>query len=88
MKCLGLSPTNSAVEIEDGYMRIAYNFKTKPADKRCLFEVFEDDETKFDRWSKEAAKKNLNDITNILGKAKDNLQNKYKKILSAKDLFA
>ncbi len=38
-------------------MRIAYDFRVSPADPNCLFEVFEDEETKFSRWESETGEK-------------------------------
>jgi len=50
LKCMGLTPSDAMVEFEEGFVRIAYDFKVTPADKKCLFNVFEEDESKFKRW--------------------------------------
>ena len=52
-------------EIEDRFMRIAYDFKVSPADKRCVFDVFESDEDKFVRWSEEGKKKGNPDMARL-----------------------
>lgn len=64
-------------EVEDGYIRIAYDFKVSPADKRCVFEVFESDDDKFDRWGKESEKKAMPDVSKILKRAKGDLRSRY-----------
>lgn len=38
-------------------MRVGYDFKVQPADKKCLFNVFEDEESKFNRWQEETGEK-------------------------------
>jgi hypothetical protein len=50
---MGLAPKDAMVEIEDRFMRIAYDFKVVPANKKCLFDVFEEEESKFERWTRE-----------------------------------
>lgn len=61
-------------EVEDGFIRIAYDFKVNPADKRCVFEVFESDEDKFDRWGREAQNKNMPDFTKMLNRAQGDIR--------------
>jgi len=82
-KCLGLSPRAAMVEIEDRFMRLAYDFRVSPADPKCLFDVFEDEDYKFKRWENETgermpklAKKARNFIPN-----KNVVPNDYKKNL-------
>lgn len=64
-------------EIEDRFIRIAYDFKVSPADKRCVFEVFESEKEKFSRWSRESDKKNMPDITKILNRAGSSVKDRY-----------
>lgn len=56
-KCFGLYPRGAMIEIVDRYMRVGYDFKVQPADKKCLFNVFEDEATKFERWEEETGEK-------------------------------
>ena len=53
LKCMGLTPRNAMAEIEDRFIRIAYDFKVQQADKKCLFNIFESDEKKANRWEME-----------------------------------
>jgi len=54
---MGVTPKDAMVEFEDGFIRIAYDFKVSPANKKCLFNVFEAEDTKFERWAKETGTK-------------------------------
>lgn len=81
-------------EIEDGFMRIAYDFKVSSADKRCVFDVFESDEDKFVRWSEEGKKKGNPDMARVLNRAGGDIRKKYKeykkggKLPSISDIFS
>jgi hypothetical protein len=56
-KCFGLFPKGTMIEILDHYIRLGFDFKVSPADKKCLFNVFEDEEEKFARWEEETGEK-------------------------------
>ena len=54
---MGVAPKDAVVEFEEGFIRIAYDFKVSPANKKCLFNVFEAEDTKFSRWASETNNK-------------------------------
>ena len=64
-------------EVEDRFIRIAYDFKVSTADKKCVFEVFESDDDKFGRWGKESEKKNMPDLKQVLGRAQKSIKERY-----------
>jgi hypothetical protein len=74
-KCLGLQPRAAMVEIQDRFMRVGYDFRVFPADTKCLFDVFEDKESKFARWEKESGEL----IPQLAQKARDILADGHKK---------
>jgi len=41
------------MEILEGFARMAYNFKIRSADEKCLFNLLEDEKERKERWSKE-----------------------------------
>jgi hypothetical protein len=49
-KCLGLSPKSPALEIHEGFARIAYDFKVEPVEESCLFDVYETHQEMVERW--------------------------------------
>lgn len=73
LRCMGMTPRNAVAEIQDRFLRIAFDLKTTQADKKCLFETFENDEVKFDRWAKDASKKGYKDLQNVFNNAKKSL---------------
>ncbi|CDW76437.1 UNKNOWN [Stylonychia lemnae] len=86
LKCMGLQPSNAMVEIEDRFMRIAYDFKVSPADKKCLFNIFEEEESKFSRWEKETNLK-INRGMDYINSQRERLGNKANKVLYAKSIL-
>lgn len=78
LRCMGMTPRNAVAEIQDRFLRIAFDLKTTQADKKCLFESFEDDEVKFDRWAKDASKKGYNDLQRVFNNAKKSVFDKKK----------
>lgn len=64
------------VEIQDRFMRIGYDFKVFPADTNCLFDVFEDQESKFARWERESGEI----VPKLAQKARDFFTDSHKKI--------
>jgi len=49
-KCLGLAPSDAKVQILEGYMRLAFDFRVRPASEDCVFNVFENQEQKQKRF--------------------------------------
>lgn len=48
------------MQILDHYIRLGFDLRVKPADEKCLFTVFEDDEQKHVRWEDELKEKIVN----------------------------
>ena len=78
LKCMGLTPQRAAAEFQDRFLRIAFDMKVEPANKKCLFEAFEDDDVKFDRWSKDASKKGLSDVAKGFNNARKSISDRAK----------
>lgn len=84
LKCMGLTPQKAAAEFQDRFLRIAFDMKVEPSNKKCLFEAFEDSEVKFDRWSKDASKKGYSDLAKGFNNAKKSLAERAKQFANSK----